>query len=66
MWRGLSAVAPGHDVAALLAAGGAQVLGLRVPLRLHQPQAHPLKVPRREFIEGQRVRRARHARLGRG
>jgi len=51
------------EVAALVAARCAQVLGAFVPLRQAQgrllafdePQAQPLKVARREFVEGQSV-----------
>jgi len=43
------------DVAALFAARCAQVPGALVAFALDRPQAQPLKVARREFVEGQGV-----------
>ena len=45
----------GDNVATLLAARCAQVLGAFVAFALDQPQAQPLKVARREVVEGQGV-----------
>ena len=41
--RHTPAIASGHDVPPLLAAGSAQVLGVCVPLSAHQPEAQPLE-----------------------
>jgi hypothetical protein len=60
------ALASGDDVAALFAARCAQVLGTFVAFALDQPQAQPLKVARREFVEGQGVGCAGDGRLGLG
>jgi hypothetical protein len=56
----------GDDVAALFAARCTQVLGALIVFALDQPQAQPLKVARREFVEGQGVGCARNRRLGLG
>ena len=49
------ALTPGDDVPTLFAARCAQVFGAFVSLALDEPQTQPLKVARREFVEGQGV-----------
>jgi hypothetical protein len=56
----------GHYVPTLFAARCAQVLGALVPFALDQPQAQPLKVARRQFVEGQGVSCPGDRRLGLG
>jgi hypothetical protein len=57
------AILPGHHIAPSFAPRLPEVLGPGEALALHEPQAEALEIQRRELLERERMRGARHWRL---